>query len=463
MTIMANRGCCVLWPGIWRRREMYKRVKIDTLNLELGMYVAQLDRPWLETPFLFQGFEIREDSEIALLRKFCKHVYVDIDRGTVARDKILAAHNSLGKAHDPFQKREHRRQQPRRPSLRYRLLSALSRFDRTGRLERQANGQVVYENKVSTRQEAPRATHAYGIAVDTMNEVLEDIRKGSAIDLDRIKTSVTPMIDSVLRNQDAMAWLVYLRKRDEYAYNHSIASSVWAVILGRHLGFDRSGIQTLAMGGMLLDVGKVKIPASIIAKEGPLSEEEQQIMQMHVDYSVQIASKTPGISDRILDMIRSHHERYDGSGYPRGLAGNDIPVFGRISGIVDCYDAMISKRPYAPARSSYDAVRELNRLAGTKFQRELVEQFVQALGMFPTGSIVELNTGEIGIVVEQNRVRRLRPKIMVLRDADQQPVSTHRLLDLRKLAEKEGEKGARWIVRGHEPGAFGIDPADFFH
>ncbi|RMF98262.1 MAG: HD-GYP domain-containing protein [Gammaproteobacteria bacterium] len=462
---MAKPDAALAGSGFSGRREMYKRVKIDTLNLELGMYVAQLDRPWLETPFLFQGFEIREDSEIALLRKFCKHVYVDVDRGTVPRDKILAAHNSLGREHDPFQKRDRRlqRARPKRPSLRYRLLSKLSRFDRTGWLERQANGQVVYQNKVSTRQEAPRATHAYGIAVDTMNEVLEEIRKGSAIDLDRIKTAVTPMIDSVLRNQDAMAWLVYLRKRDEYAYNHSIASSVWAVILGRHLGFDRNGIQTLAMGGMLLDVGKVKIPASIISKQGPLTEEEHQIMQMHVDYSVQIAKKTPGMNDRMLDMIRSHHERYDGSGYPQGLKGNEIPVFGRISGIVDCYDAMISKRAYAPARSSYDAVRELNRLAGSKFQRELVEQFVQALGMFPTGSIVELNTGEVGIVVEQNRVRRLRPKIMLLRDADQQPVATQRLLDLKKLPEKEGEKGARWIIKGHEPGAFGIDPADYFH
>ncbi len=176
-----------------------------------------------------------------------------------------------------------------------------------------------------------------------------------------------------------------------------------------------------------------------------------------------LARKTPGINDAILDMIASHHERHDGSGYPHGLSGGDIPVFGRIAGLVDCYDAMISRRVYADARSSYDAVRELNLQSGTGFQREMVEQFVQALGMFPTGRIVEMNTGEVGIVVEQNRVRRLRPKVMVLLDAQQQPVSSHRVLDLKGLPSDEQKDSARWIVKGHEPGAFGIDPKDYFH
>ncbi len=441
---------------------LFKRVKVDTLSLEQGMYVAQLDRPWLETPFLFQGFEIREDSEIGLLRKFCKHVYVDVDRSSVPKDRILEAHNSIGKKHDPFINGADR-PQVRPVTLSYRLLSALSRLDPSGWLARRISGKVEYRNQVDTQAEAPNATHAYGLAVDLMNDVLDDVRKGAGVNIDKVRDAVTPMIDSVLRNQDAMAWLVYLRKRDEYAYNHSIASSVWAVILGRHLGFDRTGLQTLAMGGMLLDLGKVKIPDSITSKQGPLSDEEFEIMRGHVNYGVALARKTPGINDAILDMIASHHERHDGSGYPQGLSGGDIPVFGRIAGLVDCYDAMISRRVYADARSSYDAVRELNLQSGTGFQREMVEQFVQALGMFPTGSIVEMNTGEVGIVVEQNRVRRLRPKVMVLLDAQQQPVASHRVLDLKSLPSDEQKNSARWIVKGHEAGAFGIDPKDYFH
>ena len=150
------------------------------------------------------------------------------------------------------------------------------------------------------------------------------------------------------------------------------------------------------------------------------------------------------------------------AGYPRGLAGADIPVYGRIAGIVDCYDAMVTERSYAPARSSYDAVRELNNQSGVLFQRELVEQFVQALGMFPTGSLVELNTGEVGIVIEQNRVRRLRPKVMVLLDAKKQPVRKNVTRDLRKLPSSTANPKGVWISHGHEAGAFGIDPKDYF-
>ena len=161
-------------------------------------------------------------------------------------------------------------------------------------------------------------------------------------------------------------------------------------------------------------------------------------------------------------MIQHHHERHDGSGYPKGLAGADIPVFGRVAGLIDCFDAMTTKRPYAPARSAYDAVRELNSLSGTAFQRELVEQFVQAVGMFPTGSLVELNTGEVALVIEQNRVRRLRPKLMLLLNADKTPVSRHALMDLKAKPAGGDEDEARWILRGLEPGAFGLDPKDYF-
>ena len=441
-----------------------KRVKVDTMNLEQGMFVALLDRPWLETPFLLQGFEIREESEIGLLRKFCNHVYVDIKRSSVPEKRVMQAHSAPSRRGDPLAKPAKGKLNGRKPiTMKHRLLRALSHLDPTGRMAERLNGVRHYENKVSTREEAPEAARAYGIAVDSMNEVLHDLRKGERIQVDRIKEAVTPMLDSVLRNQDAMAWLVCMRKRDEYAQNHSIATAVWALVLGRHLGLDRNGLQTLAMGAILLDVGKIAIPESITEKDGPLTEEEQGIMLAHVHYGEKLAKRAQGISEEILDMIRSHHERHDGSGYPNGTAGAEIPVYGRIAGLVDCYDAMISNRPWAQAKSAYDAVRELNLLSGTEFQRELVEHFVQALGMFPTGTIVELNTGEVGIVVEQNHVRRLRPKIMVVLDKRHQPMSSGKVIDLKALPSDENKRSARWIVQGHEPGAFGLDPDDYFY
>jgi HD-GYP domain-containing protein (c-di-GMP phosphodiesterase class II) len=422
------------------------------------MYVAQLDRPWLETPFLFQGFEIREDSELKLLRQYCKHVYIDVSRSSLPEEQVLRA----------LQVRNHQiperrlAAKPRRPTtLTGRLMRAVSELDPTGTVAGRFSHRE-YRNKVPTRKEAPQSIRAYDAAVVTMQEVLVHVRKGAGVDVEKVQTAIQPMIDSVLRNQDAMAWLVYLRKRDEYSYRHSIASSVWAVILGRHLGFDRQGLDTLAMGGMLLDIGKAKLPESIINREGKLSPAEYEAVKKHVKYSLEMVRLTPGINADVLAMIEGHHERSDGSGYPKGLKGADIPVFARIGGLVDCYDAMTSARPWAKAKSPYDAIRELNTLSGVLFQKEMVEQFVQALGMFPTGSVVELNTGEVGIVVEQNRIRRLRPKVMLVLNAEKQPLAQHHTLDLRKFPGDPNHEKAYWIVRGHETGAFGLDPSNYF-
>jgi len=424
------------------------------------MYVAQLDRPWLETPFLFQGFEIREDSELKLLRQYCKHVYIDVSRSSLPRERVLQALQPVD--HEQVVRRAAPPQRHVPTSLTGRLMRAVSQLDPTGTVVAPLSGHRTYRNKVSTRKEAPQSIRAYDAAVVTMQEVLVHVRKGAGVDVEKVQTAIKPMIDSVLRNQDAMAWLVYLRKRDEYTYHHSIASSVWAVVLGRHLGFDRQGLDTLAMGGMLLDIGKAKLPEALVLGEGKLSPEEYETVKKHVAHGLAMVKLTPGVNADVLAMIEGHHERYDGSGYPKGLKGADIPVLARIGGLVDCYDAITSHRPWARAKSPYDAIRELNSMSGVKFQKEMVEQFVQALGMFPTGSVVELNSGDVGIVVEQNRIRRLRPKVMVVLNADKQPLAEPRMLDLRKCPSDQNEANAYWIVKGHESGAFGLDPKNYF-
>jgi hypothetical protein len=160
-------------------------------------------------------------------------------------------------------------------------------------------------------------------------------------------------------------------------------------------------------------------------------------------------------------MIAGHHERFDGKGYPNGIAGEDIPLVSRIGSIVDCYDAMISVRAYAKQVSTYDAIRELNRLSGTWFHPEMVEQLIQAIGVFPTGTLVQLNTGEVGVVVGQSPFRRMRPEVMMLLDADKQLRSEFTTIDLQ--SQQNGKDGpALFIERGLEPGAFGLDPSEYF-
>jgi len=258
-----------------------------------------------------------------------------------------------------------------------------------------------------------------------------------------------------------MAWLGFLRKREQGHFSYTITTAIWALIMGHEMGLTGRRLANLAIGALLLDIGNTQIPESIGQKAGPLTDDELDIMRTHVEYGLKIIDKVPGVSDEIVDMIRYHHERIDGSGYPQGIS-NEIPVYGRIAGLIDCYDAMISQRPYADQKCAYDAVRELNRLAGTKFQKEVVEQFVRAIGMFPTGSLVELNTGEVAIVIGQHASRRLRPKLLVILNAERQTLQRNKIVDLSSLSDQAGKRNARWIIGGFETGSFDIDPQDYF-
>lgn len=435
---------------------MQKRIKVDTANIAQGMYVAQLDRSWLETPFIKRGFQIASEDEIGLLRKFCKHVYVDASQSTVSKQEILKAHQESGSIADPFSQTQVRRRvtSPNRGVWRIRT------FMRRFMFRRSANKQPV-GGASPTRAEAPLAMEAYIAVSATMKEVLQRVIKGRAIDVDKLHSAVAPMVASVQRNPDAMAWLGFLRKREQGSFSYTITTAIWALIMGNEMGLTGRRLSNLAVGALLLDIGNTQVPKSIGMKDGPLTDEEVDIMRMHVDYGLKILSMSSGVSDEIIDMVRYHHERLDASGYPQGIGG-DFPVYGRIAGIIDCYDAMISQRPYADRKCAYDAVRELNKLAGKKFQPEVVEQFVRAIGMFPTGSLVELNTGEVAIVIAQNSTRRLRPKVLVILTAEHQPVRRNRVVDLSTLPDRADKKNSRWIQGGFEAGSFDIDPKDYF-
>jgi HD-GYP domain-containing protein (c-di-GMP phosphodiesterase class II) len=253
-----------------------------------------------------------------------------------------------------------------------------------------------------------------------------------------------------------------MRHADEYTWHHAMATGVWAVLLGRHLGLDEESLNDLGLGGTLLDLGKARLPKELITRPEALDDSEWMRMRTHVTLSLDAVRGDATLTDRVREMIATHHERHDGSGYPRRLKGTEIPVFGRIAGIADSYDAMISRRPWAAPRSSFAAMRELQKLADTRFQREMVEQFMQAIGSFPPGTLVELNTGEVAVVVAENRARRLKPKVMLLLDADKKPRDRHLIIDLYEPDLEDSLSGGTWIVHGLEAGAYDIDAEAYF-
>jgi hypothetical protein len=438
-------------------RAAMKRIKVDVAFITPGRYVAQLDRSWLESPFAVRGFEINGEDHIQLLRKFCKYVYVDSARSSVPEKKIQEAHGSVVK--DPFALPVPARSGTQKTSLSQKLARIIRRPN--GSAGNGASGAVAGQIAVPLTKEFPAAAAAYKHASKGVNEILTGLRNGKGVSLDKLRGSVEPLVGSIQRNPDSMAWLCYLQIPENDELCVSLTSAVWAVMMGRQLGFDSTGMRNLAMGGIMLDMGNAQIPPSMFSTDGQPTEEEEEILKMHVDYSVKIARTAPGLNPDAMSMIACHHERHDGSGYPNGLAGEDIPVFGRIASLVAYYDEMITHRLYPAQKSSHAAISELNSQAGKKFQKEAVNNIVQAIGMFPTGSLVELNTGEVVIVMEQNPAHRLRPKVMPVLDGDRKPLSSKKPVDLSRVPDSGYSRKARWITKGHVAGALDVDLKQF--
>ena len=310
-------------------------------------------------------------------------------------------------------------------------------------------------------EERAQAEGAFVDAQSSIDQMMSDLQQGKRLDLKQLRHGVTAMVDSILRNPSALTWVREIRRSNEYAYQHAMGCSIWAASFGRHLGLEREELHNLALGGLLSDVGKTQLPMELLSKPPPLSAQEAQLVREHVKYSLEIVQSITGLHPKVLEMVATHHERHNGSGYPAGLRGSEIPIFGRIMGIVDSYDAMTCVRPYAHSRAPHQAVAELYSHRGTLFQPELVEQFIQACGIYPTGSLVELSNGEVGVITAVHSLKRLRPSVMVLLDKDKRPLSNFRTVDLEQV--EYDEAGQPLAIRSGLPaGAHGIDPQELF-
>jgi HD-GYP domain-containing protein (c-di-GMP phosphodiesterase class II) len=403
---------------------MLEIVKIFSSDLETGMYVSSLDRPWLETPFSLQGFQLASEEDVRRLQEYCQYVYIDSSKSV----------------QDPTIIRRKVRNRPRKSTQQ--LFS-----NRTLK---------TYKDGSGWGEEYPKAQ----VAVQALSEGIDDIfgklAEGGSLDMVRVKKSVEPMIDSISRNPDACIWLARMKQEDKYTYQHSLGASIWAVALGRQLGLPKSDLRSLAIGGLLFDVGKLGVEPGLLNTQQPLTDDEFQQVRNHVKLGVEMIAGSGLMNQDVIDMITYHHERHDGSGYPEGIRGDDIPVFARIAAIVDCYDAITSHRSYARAIPPSTAIKMLYEWKDIDFQGELVEEFIQAVGIYPAGTLVELSSGEVAVVVAEYRTRRLRPQVMVLLDANKQALAEIKTIDL--LNQKETAGGEPLDITGSlEPDAYGID------
>jgi len=394
------------------------------------MYISNLDRPWLDTPFLIQGFFIKSDDEITQLKKYCEHVFIDPSKGIDA-DRYA--------------------QEP----------SELKTNEMLEQCVVNQTRMVEYVDTRTTAEEIPVAKKTVDDASNRVVEIMEAVKAGKDIDVDQVKSVVEPIMESIIRNPDALMWLTRMRDKDAYIYSHAVDNCAVAIAFGRHMGLPKKDLNILAMGLLLMDIGKMKIPAEVLNKSEPLTDDEFKLVRSHAGHSVSILERSEGIVVDIINIALTHHERFDGSGYPSGLVGIQTPVYGRIAAIIDCYGAMTGSRPAGNSVSPYTALQEIYNWRNRYFQEELVEQFLQCLGVFPTGSLVEMHSGEVGIVMAQNKTRRMSPRVMLLLDKDKRAYDEYKTVDLAKQSS-EHDKDPLTILRGLDPGAYGIDPAEFY-
>ncbi len=395
--------------------------KVDSASLEIGMYVCELDRPWSETTFPLQGFYIKTNEDIDMLVKNCKHVFIDASLSQAGKPKShtveerkAAIQRDLGKPLNP------------------------------------------YQDSTKWQAEFPKAKAAVQQLSESVKQVFANFHKTQSLDINKVRNSVEPMIESVSRNPDACIWLARMKNEDHYIYEHSVSSSIWAVALGRQIGLDKDDLRSLALGALLFDIGKLSLNQEMLRQERKLTAEEFKEVQKHVNHSLELVEGLKDLNRNIISMIEQHHERFDGSGYPKGMRGDEIHIFARIAAIADCYDAITSDRYYARGISPTEAIKNLYQWRNIDFQAELVEEFIQAIGIYPAGSLVELSSGEVAIVLAEYRTRRLKPEVLVILDANKNPVkNTYKL----KLYEQEADEDGKVlnIISSLEPKAYGID------
>ncbi|MFN2646561.1 MAG: HD-GYP domain-containing protein [Burkholderiales bacterium] len=399
---------------------MPQKREIAVEDLRIGMYVSELDRPWLDTKFAFQGFPITSEADLVRLRQTCKKVFIDLEKGSAPDDS--GAPGAI----------------------------------------RTAQAAVLrYPQKVSVERELDPAKTVLRECKRVLEKTIRVLVAGGELDAAGVKSSVEKIADSIERNPDAMLLLTKVRQKDEKQLERALDVSVLMMTFGRFLQLPRGELDLLGQAGLLLDIGKLKVPDAILHKKGSPNAEELQLARQHVMHSAAMLREIRGFSPELVDIVLRHHERHDGSGYPAGLPGADIGMLGSIAGIVDSYSAMTSQRPYAEQMSPSNALGALHKERGTLYNEALVEQFIQCIGIYPVGSVVQLNSGEVGVVIAQNRVRRLQPRVMVLLDAQSNPISPHRILDLIKEPKTASGEPYR-IRRTLESSQLPLDPRDFF-
>ena len=426
--------------------------KIYSSNLVAGMYVADLDRPWLGTPFWLQGFLIENDEHLMQLKQYCKFVMVDPALSTPNAQAAISAYGEKPGEIKP---------ESTPPSDK-----PVSDDDDGGGLGIQSSfipdsiKLTPFRNVAAVEAELVPAENAYTRTSEVLGDLFKDLSSNKHIVIEAVEVVIQDMVESMVRNPDALMLVSRLRQEDEAAYAHGLNVAIYLVALGRHLSLPKDMLERLGTLGLLLDIGKTRLPRDLLRKEGRLNSEEFETVKSHVPICLDILKNTPDLHPEILEGIEQHHERENGSGYPAGLSKGGISLFGRMAAIADTFSAMTNPRPYGEMVPAYEALQTLSNWGREYFHPPIVEQFIHAIGIFPVGSMVELSTGEVAVVISHNKVRRLKPRVLIISGKDKTPALGPTTVDL--MHPPATYEIPPTILSGLPNGAYGLNPREYY-
>ncbi|MFC1748095.1 HD-GYP domain-containing protein [Pseudomonadota bacterium] len=400
--------------------------KIKSEDLQLGMYVEELDRPWLETPFLFQGFSVERREDLETLRELCEYVYID-------DEKIFAPGESGS--------------QPTQGAVN---ISPEEEEDDS------AEALIVVEEAFQ------QAQVVHTTAKTAFTSLSKQIRLGTVVDVDTVEEALAEMVESIMRNPEALMLLSKLEQHRDDAAAHAINCSILALNYGSYIGLEGERLHELGMAALFHDVGETAVPLKVLKHGGRKTEEEVALFRRHTELGKAMLSKMKGIPPCAIDVAYSHHERVDGKGYPKGIKGDQLSTYSKIVSIVDVYEWVTSGAAGGNALTASEASRYIYRQRDEMFDGDTCEKFIQCLGVYPIGSLVEIARGDVGIVLSIPTGDHLHPRLMLILNDKKQPYHPPRLINLSQFSQN-GNSADYAVVKVLPGNAYGINMREYLH